>query len=150
MYFLSLGGRFFVSRSFEGFFFNFSGGTFCCRRKTREDSQSPKPRTCFLMSSPGLALTDVPQTQHSSKHPPILRPPRTARWENWCCQVFQEHKQRPEICTVGSCCLHQHLATNSALIYLRQLLCLVITNSSQIQSRQDMKFSGLLFGQNPN
>lgn len=140
----------FGGRIFCPFLKTFQGGTFCWRRKWREDLQSPRSRTCFLRSSPGLALTDVPQTQHSSKQPPILKPLRTARWENRCCQVFQEHKQWPEIRTVSSCCLHQHLATNSALIYLRQLLCLAITNSSQIHSRQDLKFSGLLFGQNPN
>lgn len=57
----------FGGRIFCPFLKTFQGGTFCWRRKWREDLQSPRSRTCFLRSSPGLALTDVPQTQHSSK-----------------------------------------------------------------------------------
>lgn len=139
--------------------FYFLGGTFSCRRKPREDLQSPRPRTGFLMPSSGLTLKYLQllgPAGSALKHPaavsthPFSSPPRTARQGDWCSQVFQEHQQWSEIHTVCSHWLHQHLATNSALIYLRRLLCLAILNSLQIYSGQDMKFSGLLFGQNPN
>lgn len=151
---------FFFGGGWGGMFlgFYFLGATFSCTRKstklgepwTKHGFPYAQLRPCMEVSPASRSSRFCTQTHCSSKYPPILKPPQDSQREDWCSQVFQEHQQQPEICTVGSRCLHQHLATNSALIYLRQLLCLAITNSSQIYSGQDMKFSGLLFGQNPN